>query len=441
VLARQRFAWDDRLTIVRWLGRALAGSVMVHAAIAVAAAWWHPRRDRLDVEALASTPDDASIEVSSSAPPAPVPIELVTLPPASAPPLIAPPPITPPAIAPPPIPPPPLPPAIASATPAPRAPAAPAQRTPPTGAATPSISTGATHPGGPEPSTGPTNATTDSGARLFAMRDPIRRPDAASVGAAVDEIAAQGKPPPPIPDSGRLEPHGSEARINDLTFTGKVDADGTVHIDDKPNFNAHIKVDPKAMGKAIANWAEDPYAYTKNLPQPGDMIEQAPRGDHVRVTATDQKADSGQTVALVGGGFDVTDWIARKALGKAKGDPYAARKLAALDATRDERVEMRRRHRNDQLDHADEIVRDSLDRLWASGASLADRKEALFELWDDCAESGDAPVVDAARRARNEIVGFVRAHLPAGSAEAFTPAELDTLNARRSSHARFAPYE
>src|SRR5262249_62353174 len=128
------------------------------------------------------------------------------------------------------------------------------------------------------------------------------------------------------------------------------------------------------------------YAYNDRMPKPGDMIETAPRGDRARINPDDQKPDQGQTVPLIGGGFDVTDAISRWALGKAKGDPYAARKRAALDATLDERAEMGRVHRNEQLSHAEDIANDQLRALWASNAPLGSKKEGLFERWDDCAE-------------------------------------------------------
>jgi O-methyltransferase involved in polyketide biosynthesis len=46
----------------------------------------------------------------------------------------------------------------------------------------------------------------------------------------------------------------------------------------------------------------------------------------------------------------------------------------------------------------------------------------------------------AARRAREQIVDFVREHLPEGSALAFTVGELRALDATRSSRQRFEPY-
>ena len=390
--------------MVRWASRALAGSIAVHAAIAVAASQWKRHVEPRVVEE-APVPDE--IEVSAAPPPAAPPIEVVAIKT--------------------------IPPALDMRDIIPQA-ATPGTGTRARAGAKATIETGV-HPVGPE------TTTTAPGSRIFAMRDPIRRPDGASLADTIERIADAAAPPPPIPISGRLDHVGSTTVINDRTFTAHVEPDGTVHIDDKPNFNAHFTIpSPKGIGKAIADWAEDPYAYNERMPQPGDMIETAPRGDRARINPTDQKPDQGETVPIIGGGFDVTDWIARKALGKAKGDPYAARKRAALDATIDERAEMRRRHRNEQLEHAEDIATDQLRALWASSASLADKKEAMFELWDDCAETGDAPVVAAAARARRVIVAFIALKLPPGSAGAFTDAELAALNARKSSRARFDPY-
>jgi hypothetical protein len=402
---------------VRWLGRALVGSVAVHAAILVAAAQWRPDRKPEvedahsdDIE-LTSTQREPEPEKQPESEKEIVPIALITMP----------------AVPP-------------KAMIAERAPIV-AEKDRGTRASSTSTSTSTSTE---SITTGAPRTETGDGSRLLSMRDPIRRPDGAGAADVLARIAEGGKPlEAPIPASGRLDPDGGgHARIDDLTFTGKVEPDGTVHIEDKPN--AHVSIalpKPKAIGRALAKWAEDPYAYTKNQRQPGDDIENAPRGDGAVLTPKDQKPDSGGTVTIISGGFDVTAWLSQQVLGKAKGDVYAARKRAALDATRDERVEMRRRFRKDQLDHAEAIVRDSLGRLWASGLSIADKKQGIFELWDDCAETGEAPIVAAAVRARRDIIGFIRARLPAGSIDAFTAAELAAMNAHRTSTAPFAPYD
>jgi len=298
---------------------------------------------------------------------------------------------------------------------------------------------------------------TDEGSPLMSMRSPYHRPGAAGTAAILAHIAEGGPPlPEPVHPSGRIAHVGTETRINDLTFTAKVEPDGTAHIEDKGNVHVHFALpSPKVIGREIARWAEDPYAYNRTRAQPGDLIEQAPRGDHAVMVPGLSKEQRGEQSALIhdddtpehaaivpviGGGFDLTAWVSQKALGKAQGDVYAARKRVALEQTFDERVEMGLTFRKQRLDHVDQTVRESLDRLWASRLALRDKKQALFELWDDCAEAGEPAIVAAAVRARADIVGFVNAHLAPGSIDAFSPAELDALNAHRSSHARFAPY-
>src|SRR5262249_8706762 len=122
-------------------------------------------------------------------------------------------------------------------------------------------------------------------------------------------------------------------------------------------------------------------------------------------------------------------------------DPYASRKLHVLDATRDQRAEIGSRHRIEQLSKAAQIMRANLDRVWATVRDLDARKQALFELWDVCAETGGATARGAGAVARRLVVGFIRAKLPAGSASAFTAAELAAFNLKRQSQAAFQPYE
>jgi hypothetical protein len=120
-------------------------------------------------------------------------------------------------------------------------------------------------------------------------------------------------------------------------------------------------------------------------------------------------------------------------------DPYARNKLAMLDRTRDQRVAVGERRRSAQLGRAGELMQNHIDRLWAMTADLAERKTGLFELWDDCAETGSAEVIAAASAARMLVIGVIRARLR--GRDAYTAAELAQLNARRRSSAVFAPYE
>ena len=167
------------------------------------------------------------------------------------------------------------------------------------------------------------------------------------------------------------------------------------------------------------------------------------------VAGIDDKANL-QRKGLFGGTFDVTD-----AMMRSKGiDPYASYKLKVLDETREERVAIGKRYRTQKLARAREYVQKHIERLWATTLDPAARRRSLFELWDDCAERrpdmeapGFAPraeddeLVVAGAAARAQVIGFIRSQLPAGSADAYTPAEVARFNKRRKSRARFTPYE
>jgi len=136
----------------------------------------------------------------------------------------------------------------------------------------------------------------------------------------------------------------------------------------------------------------------------------------------------------LGGTFDATD-----ALMRSHGmDPYAAQKRQFLDDTREERFEIGKRFNHEQLSHSSRLAYDALQWIWSRTSDVTERKQAVFELWDDCAESGDADLVEGGEAARKMIVGYIQTHLVGASA--YTPAELAALNAHKASTATFAPY-
>jgi len=284
---------------------------------------------------------------------------------------------------------------------------------------------------------GPANTTPAPGVvqgpSLLAMRTPGE-----SNGREVDlrlrvpdELATGAPPPPGVETTGRLAPHGGgRYRSNEGVFTADVAADGSVKIKDHKNLNVHVALPrPKMIGRGIADW------YTSDK---GPYGADGKRSLENQVSGSVDKEDRSKTavIPVLGGGFDVGDMLMRRH-GQ---DPYAARKLAYLDATRDERVEIGNKHRAEQLAQAAKLMQKNLDRMWASVADLAGRKQALFEMWDECAETGEPAVVEAGAAARRLVVGFIRARLPAGSANAYTAAELAAYNRSKHSSQGFAPY-
>ena len=238
------------------------------------------------------------------------------------------------------------------------------------------------------------------------------------------------------------ESGGGSKRVETGEFMVIVGRDGSATIHDKPNLQVQVhwlspdglKQDLSNIKHGLAMWIADPYA-VKNLGTgllpPGAKINedeawQLPGGQESPVL----KGWQPQT-ALLSGKFDLTDW-AMRAHGQ---DPYAEKKLAILDRTRDERAGMAEARRNEQLDHSAAIVRPQIDALWRrADVAPSMKRELLFELWDDCAEGDDA-LGRAGAAARGEILGFIRTNLPG----AYSPADLAELNKKRHSKQAFEP--
>jgi hypothetical protein len=263
-------------------------------------------------------------------------------------------------------------------------------------------------------------------------------------------------PPPEVQRSGRLDnAPGGTAVIPDAVTVVTVEPDGTAHFHDKPNIDIHFHLpidldwfrrpDAKLiatkeeLGKALRDWYADP--------------EKIARGGHATDLPEHLKAEPGQCdewgnkmctpepmpppQTVVSGRFDLTAYLMRK-LGV--GDPFASRKRALLDVTLAERAERGGRFRGEQLERSAELVRRNLERLWAATADPAARREALFEIWDECSE-GEGPLGEAGQRARAEVIGWIGAHLPRGSAGAYSDDELAALARRRTSKQPFEPYQ
>jgi len=285
--------------------------------------------------------------------------------------------------------------------------------------------------GPPEPHPGPISSP------LMTMRGPEHpaRPEFQRGPSPqwVDEFLRQSKPlEPAARPTGELHPSGNgHHRSNQGTFTLDVDPDGAAHITDEPNLRVGSALPGRQdIGKALSHWSEDPTHDT-------DAARRQQPGEYKALGDDDKPTSSNiATLPVAGGTFDLTDLLMRRH-GQ---DPYASKKLKVLDATRDERAQIGAAHRHDQLAHATQLMKAALERVWASNLDLPAKKRALFELWDDCAETGAGDLVEATRQGRAYLIGFVNAKLPAGSATAFSAGELAQLNAHRQSHAMFTPY-
>ena len=285
-------------------------------------------------------------------------------------------------------------------------------------------------PGGGRP-------TSTSGHDLMKMRGPELH------GVALSFDPDKHPLPPPVAISGRLQDAGRGAVIHDRVTTVAVEQDGTAHFHDKPDAEIHLQLPIMSraqLGNMLRAWYADPYAQTRaGRTQDMAPVDQAVEGtwNSGLTPGPGSRGDTGGTAPVAGGSFDLTAWAMRKA---GVGDPYQARKRALLDDTRAERAERGGAFRAQQLAKSAEIMRGNLEQLWRATRDPVARREALFELWDECVE-GDGAAAEAGARARAQVIGWIRARLPAGAPDAFTTAEIATFDAHRASNQHFCPYE
>lgn len=229
-------------------------------------------------------------------------------------------------------------------------------------------------------------------------------------------LEAPGARIPPERQSRLIPDGGGTHRYEESVFTAKIGRDGRVAITDRRNFRPGIGLAP---GLAEHRNRERGY------------------GDPNGISGEQTMRKVAGTIPVLHATFDLTDWLMRSV----GNDPYSPRKARFLDETREERAEL-------AAADARETMRDVLAELgaylqatWADTRMPApERRRILFALWDECAESGSPELVSASQRARATIMAFIRKHLPAGSQDAYTAAELEAYSRRKKSRAQFAPY-
>ncbi|HEV7554103.1 MAG TPA: hypothetical protein VGO00_01545, partial [Kofleriaceae bacterium] len=253
------------------------------------------------------------------------------------------------------------------------------------------------------------------------------------------------------------ESRDGTAVIPDGVTTVTVDRDGTAHFHDHEDVDLHwdLHVTPSAIKaqivqtvRDVVTWAADPYDKTRvGMTQdvPGYLAAEPGACDHwddacsIELRERDSKVDSIERTrrGTVGHGkLDVTSYLMRHTVG----DPFASRKLKLLDDTRDERAERAAIHRDDDLGHSSELMRRNLEQLWRTMRDPAARRQALFQLWDECDEAS-GPAGEAGQRARAVLIDWIRAKLPRGSPDAYGAGEIAKLSARRTSKQPFQPYD
>lgn len=264
----------------------------------------------------------------------------------------------------------------------------------------------------------------------LAMRAGGTRPDLSLPATIRDEVPATL--PAPAPDIPRNTDLGS--------FQAHVDKDGDVTLRDSGDFTVRWAMPSARMiGQGITDWyrsdkGPDGQRGARTLEDQVQGTIDAPTTgcNGVRDSACAPDRTPTAVVPVLRGGFNPTDWLMRRTVG----DPYASKKRAYLDATREQRAQVRATHRAELEKRTAELVRRNLERAWSSTTDPFTRKELLFELWDEIADDGRA-----SSEARAQVIGFIRARLPQRDQGAYSAAELAAFNARKQSKETFSPYE
>jgi hypothetical protein len=131
--------------------------------------------------------------------------------------------------------------------------------------------------------------------------------------------------------------------------------------------------------------------------------------------------------------FDLSDEFAREL---AHGTLYPHEKANFLAATFGRRTTMAAKVYSGQMRRALEDIPRRLDALWADTRyRRRERRRVIFLLW----EEADTSTAEG-RSADKIIEAWIREHLPLGSSDTYSKAELDAFSRERAGRPPFRPY-
>jgi hypothetical protein len=226
-------------------------------------------------------------------------------------------------------------------------------------------------------------------------------------------------------------------------FVAKVASDGTVTFKDRHALLPVVLPLPipqplppgtRSLEGTFRFWRErrlDPTIPLVMAP-PVQRADAGAEGDRVQVCDAREACfyDPSQLLVVVQGSFDVTDEYMRM-IGQ---DPYREEKARFLAATSEIRLRLAQAAQQRAASRSLETLPAHLAQIWRDARfSAVERRRLLHAVWRDT-----EPTVQG-QRAAALVETFVRRHLPKGSAQAFTDAELASLPARDDG-VRFAPY-
>lgn len=264
--------------------------------------------------------------------------------------------------------------------------------------------------------------------------EPRRRPKVAARSPSPNtQDDLRDEPAPPEDSAGGVVVPGARAEPGGLSG-----AQGLVQVPDRVDLTLHASPSRGVQLNLPRAEPGPPPLRLRPRADGGYDIRDTEFSAHIAPdgTLTFEDKGAGQKFTGTGYQFDITDAVMR-GLGD---DPYGQQKNRVREQTAELRAKMASAACEARLKTSIVELRGRLDQIWADrGLSVERRRALLFQLWDDCAEDGPQDVLQHAEMARQTIYAFISERLPTGSEYGFRPEEIEALNRRRGSKARFEP--
>jgi hypothetical protein len=179
---------------------------------------------------------------------------------------------------------------------------------------------------------------------------------------------------------------------------------------------------PQLKRRSDGSYAHDGHVFSAVV-HPDGQVEFTDKGS---------EAELHPSLVPVQVAFDVNDFVERAVSGR---ELYSAEKQWFLEQTRELREQLATDARRRELQESNRALERTLQNVLGDRAlSRAQKHDAVFLLWQDCGEDGQA------KATRKVVNSFVKRYMPKDSEEGFLADELEHFNATRKGLQKFEPY-
>lgn len=182
---------------------------------------------------------------------------------------------------------------------------------------------------------------------------------------------------------------------------------------------------PRFMPRRDGSYTYQGHAFSARINPDGTIVFSDREGMNFSDLGTDDGKSAGVRFS-----FDLADGAHRRR----GSDPYRAEREYVMKGSEELREKLMAEHRKKEMERGLRRIETKLMTIWNASRDLSAKRRAIFRVWDELSED------EMGERARALILRFIRENAPEESEAAFTPSEIEALNARRTSRAPFAPY-